>query len=167
MGSKDTVLRALRAVLYIGAGVLPALLMASLSLFFLAGIGGESYGQPFIPLPWLGTVGLILATLYRPSSSGSRFRIIIAILLMFGLLAILPVVAALIYVGSTTWSTEMRLPIWLLAFLGPMLIALHYCLQVAWFSNVKERCLLGLLAVVILGPAVLGFYFTAGVGMPG
>lgn len=167
MGSKDALLRALRAVLYVCAGVLPALVMASLSVFFLAGIGGESYGQPFILLPWLGTIGLILATVYRPSFTGPRLRIIISILLMFGLLAILPMVAAFIYVGSATWTNEMRLPAWLLVFLGPMLIALHYCLQVAWFSNVKERFLLGLLAIVIVGPAGLGFYFTAGAGMPG
>ena len=150
-----------RLCIYLGAGVLPALGLALLSLFLMAGGAGW-----LSVLAWLGTLGLILAALNRPSKSELRTKFVVTALLALGLVAISPLV-------PRDLSTAMVAG-WLLvaAVCAPVVIAVHYIWQVLRFSCASERrvlvrVLMGVVAtaliywLVLRGPPAQEVYETA------
>lgn len=119
----------LRSAVYIAGGVLPAFGLALLSLFFT--MFGDVFGILVSTLAWLGTIGLVLAALIRPSASGARSRSVISVMLIIGLVVIFPVlITSLTHPGSKMWFSAVVL--------GPTLLALHYLWQVARCSCSDE-----------------------------
>ena len=119
------VIRIVRSAIYIAGGVLPALGLALLSLVFMG--SGEVFYQLLSTLAWLGTCGLVLAALNRPTTTESRRRLAITAMLMMGLLAMSPLLLILFtYPNDEIWIS------W--AILGPTLLALHYMWQAARIS---------------------------------
>ncbi|WP_223455910.1 MULTISPECIES: hypothetical protein [unclassified Pseudomonas] len=119
------VIRILRSAMYVVGGVLPAFGLALLSLFFMG--SGEVFYMLLSTLAWLGTCGLVLAALNRPTTTESRRRLAITAMLMMGLLAMSPLLLILFtYPDHEIWIS------W--AILGPTLLALHYMWQVARIS---------------------------------
>jgi uncharacterized membrane protein len=119
----------LRSTIYIAGGVLPALGLALLSLLFT--IFGDVFGILLSALAWLGTSGLVLAALIRPSTAGSRGRLVISVMLVIGLIVIFPVlIYSLTHPSSKMWFGAVVL--------GPTLLALHYLWQVARSSRAEE-----------------------------
>ena len=117
--------RIIRSAIYLAGGVLPALGLALLSLILMG--SGEVFYILLSTLAWLGTCGLVLAALNRPTTTESRRRLAITAMLMMGLLAMSPLLWALF-----TYSNEDIWVSW--AILGPTLLALHYMWQVARIS---------------------------------
>lgn len=147
-----------RLCIYLGAGVVPALGLALLSLFLIA--GGEGW---LSVLAWLGALGLILAALNRPSKSELRTKSVVTALLALGLVAISPLV-------PRDLSTAIVAG-WLLvaAVCAPVVMAVHYIWQVLRFSCASERrvlvrVLMGVAAtswLVLRGPPAQEVYETA------
>ena len=116
------VVRILRSVMYLIGGVLPAFGLALLCLYYT--MFGDVCGILISALAWLGTCGLALATLNRPSTTGSRSRLVISVMLIMGLIVISPVLeGSLTHPSSNMWFSGVML--------GPTLLALHYLWQVA------------------------------------
>lgn len=108
--------RQARPVLYLIAGVLPALCLALFSLFFLmAGLRGVLLSLA----AWLGCLGLILATLQPPKASTSGRLQLTCLLLLIGTLAISPLLISASAVG-------LKHPLLSATIAGPPMIALHY-----------------------------------------
>ncbi|UZM12808.1 hypothetical protein LZV00_19230 [Pseudomonas kielensis] len=115
----------LRSAMYIAGGVLPALGLALLSLVFM-GAGGFFYVS-LSTLAWIGTCGLVLAAINRPTTTDSRRGLAITAMLMMGLLAMSPALLMLF--------TDPNYDLWISwIILGPTLLALHYMWQVARIS---------------------------------
>ena len=135
-----------RTLFYICAGVLPAMLLAGLSLFFL--FGGWSWAVLLPALARLGTTGLIMAAVIPAGRAEARLRLITTTLLLCGLMIVLPMLLA----------TEDFRNLGLEAlFAGPALVALHYCWQVVRLSSARERWLLFLVLVMLMAPPLLWF----------
>jgi hypothetical protein len=111
--------------MYLIGGVLPAFGLALLSLFYT--MFGDVFGILISTLAWLGTCGLVLAALNRPSTTGSRCRLVISVMLIMGLIVIFPVLeGSLTHPSSNMWFSGVTL--------GPTLLALHYLWQVTRIS---------------------------------
>jgi hypothetical protein len=105
-----------RPVLYLIAGVLPALCLALFSLFFLmAGLRGAVLSLA----AWLGCLGLILATLQPPKASTSGRLQLTCLLLLIGILAITPLLPPVTTAPLQILSLSALIG-------GPPLVALHY-----------------------------------------
>jgi hypothetical protein len=108
--------RLARPVLYLIAGVLPALCLALFSLFFLmAGLKGVVLSLA----AWLGCLGLILATLQPPKASTSGRLQLTCLLLLIGILAISPLLISASAVALKRPSLSATIA-------GPAVVALHY-----------------------------------------
>ncbi|SDU06163.1 hypothetical protein [Halopseudomonas salegens] len=162
MTHKNEAWQALRPALFLIAGVLPALLMALVVQFFAPNDIKHGYGPFTTVIPWVGAAGLILAIFYQPSRIGWCLRGLITVLLMFGLSLILPQVigfAIVLYFSVVDPGVHVLiLLVLLMILLGPTLLALQYCWQVVRVSSVRQRCLLGLVAIAIMWPVGYGFY---------
>lgn len=146
MELSGALLKVTRALVYICAGVLPATLLAGLSLVFL--VSSLWWSVLLVLLAWLGTVGLIMATMFPPNGAESRLRMIVVILLMFGLVAISPL--ALMAIDFRNLALKA-------IFIGPALVALHYCWQVFRLSNVRERWFLSMVSLLLVMAPLLWY----------
>lgn len=142
MSIQNTTSRSSRFIFYMGAGVVPALLLAVLSLISLLVIKS---GALFSLLAWLGTLGLVLATFNPPASLYFRSMFAIAALLTLGLIAISPYLLLLL---GAHWIVVTVVG-------GPAVIALHYIWQVHQISNTRERLMLAALLICMTGGAVM------------
>ncbi|KEX91206.1 hypothetical protein D3C76_1175480 [compost metagenome] len=112
----------LRTTIYIVGGALPAFGLALLSLILMG--SGQVFYVLLSTLAWLGTCGLVLAALNRPTTTESRRRLAITVMLILGLLAMSPLLLEFFkYFNDELWIN------WVI--LGPTLVALHYMWQIA------------------------------------
>jgi Trk-type K+ transport system membrane component len=115
----------LRTTIYMVGGVLPAFGLALLSLILMG--SGQVFYVLLSTFAWLGTCGLVLAALNRPTTTESRRRLAITVMLMMGLLAMSPLLLEFFkYFNDELWIN------WVI--LGPTLLALHYMWEVARIS---------------------------------
>lgn len=138
----------LRPVIYVGAGFLPAFAFAVLSLALLRDL---QFVFVFVTvLAWMGLFGLVMAVLHQPSKTDHRLRLVVTILLMLGLLAITPLLAAAIFIFAPyLWVSAVVL--------GPCLVALHYTWGVTLISSTTDRLILAFSGALIFAPPAL-FY---------
>jgi len=123
------VVRILWSAIYLVGGVLPAVGLALLSLFFT--MFGDLFGILLSTLAWLGTIGLLLASFNGPSGIRPCRRLVISVMLVIGLIVIFPVlIYSLAHPSSNMWFGAVVL--------GPTLLALHYLWQVARSSRSRE-----------------------------
>jgi len=123
------VVRILCSAIYLVGGVLPAVGLALLSLFFT--MFGDLFGILLSTLAWLGTIGLLLASFNCPSGIRPCRRLVISVMLVIGLIVIFPVlIYSLAHPSSKMWFGAVVL--------GPTLLALHYLWQVARSSRSRE-----------------------------
>jgi hypothetical protein len=133
----------IRSIFYAAAGVFPALCLAALSLFLMAGGG---FGLLLSLSAWLGTGGLLLALICPPSRYTSRISLLICALLMVGLIAIFPLLATLaLNPNSATRNLEL-----LAIIAGPTLTATHYLWRAMQLFTACERRLAGLILILLL-----------------
>jgi Trk-type K+ transport system membrane component len=115
----------LRTTIYMVGGALPAFGLALLSLILMG--SGQVFYVLLSTFAWLGTCGLVLAALNRPTTTESRRRLAITVILMMGLLAMSPLLLDFFkYFNDELWIN------WVI--LGPTLLALHYMWEVARIS---------------------------------
>ena len=123
------VVRILWSAIYLVGGVLPAVGLALLSLFFT--MFGDLFGILLSTLAWLGTIGLLLASFNWPSGIRPCRRLVISVMLVIGLIVIFPVlIYSLTHPSSKMWFGAVVL--------GPTLLALHYLWKVAQSSRSRE-----------------------------
>lgn len=119
----------LRLAIYVAGGVLPAIGLALLSLFFT--MFGDIFGILLSTLAWLGTIGLVLASFNRPGGVKPCCRRVISAMLIIGLVVVFPVlIYSLTHPSSNMWFGAVVL--------GPVLLALHYLWQVSQSSCSDE-----------------------------
>lgn len=142
MSNQNAASRSPRFVFYIGAGVVPAVFLAVLSLIALL---VAKHGALFTLFAWLGTLGLLIATINPPASLYFRSMLVTVALLTLGLIAISPYLLLLL---GANWVVVTVVG-------GPAAIALHYIWQVHQISNARERLRLAILLICMIGGAVL------------
>lgn len=142
MSNQNAASRSPRFIFYIGAGVVPAVFLAVLSLIALL---VTKHGALFSLLAWLGMLGLVIATFNPPAYLYFRSMLVIVALLTLGLIAISPYLLLLL---GAHWIVVTVVG-------GPAVVALHYIWQVHQISNARERLRLAVLLICMMGGAVL------------
>lgn len=142
MSNQNAASRSPRFIFYIGAGVVPAVFLAVLSLIALL---VTKHGALFSLLAWLGTLGLVIAAFNPPAYLYFRSMLVIVALLTLGLIAISPYLLLLL---GAHWIVVTVVG-------GPAVVALHYIWQVHQISNARERLWLAVLLTCMMGGAVL------------
>ena len=133
----------LRPFIYVMGGVLPALILALLSLLFMLSM--DFRGMLLSTAAWMGFCGLLMAAVYKPSKISALLRTAITVLLLLGLYAISPLLPDITSIFHPDfWFSAVVL--------CPALLAIHYIWQSAWISNTVERLIL---AITLLTIAVL------------
>lgn len=135
----------LRAPLYLIGGVLPALVLAILSLLLL--IGNTYWGWLLSASAWSGTIGLLLALTCPPERYDPRRTLFTCTLLMMGLVAIFPLLVGMLKgLGAVSGQPMLSLII-----AGPALIAVHYLYRALLILNTQERRTAGLICLLVVG----------------
>jgi hypothetical protein len=143
--------RVLWVMIFLAIGVLPAVVLALLSLIPAQ---VDSHAKLWSALAWAGTLGLLLAAFNRPASTEPAFLLVIVAALTLGLVAMSPTLPGT-FAGMTEARVDKTYWVLALAFFGPVAAALLYIVQALRWPDGRQRRSIALTVLGIAGGAAL------------